>query len=155
MKTTLMILSLLISLPALGQTLYKCPSPTPGLPATYQQMPCSGGDQIKLAPSNPGRDESAEATARMKAYLDALHEERKQKQDARPVDQSQAPSLNEQIEYLKTEERAKDCYALEKRIHYIQRLEKKGAHVRYGSMSDEDSRAAIEQYKQQCGPWSN
>lgn len=50
MKTTLMILSLLLTLPALGQTMYKCPSPTPGLPATYQQMPCTpqgGGEMVE------------------------------------------------------------------------------------------------------------
>ncbi len=158
MKTTLLIASLLIPVPVLGQTMYKCPSPTPGAPPIYQQMPCSptgGGDQIKIAPSKPSRDESAEATARMKTYLDALHEERKQKQETGQVDKkSQALSLDEQIEQLRAEERAKQCYALEKRIHYIQRLEKKGAHVRYGSMGDEDSRAAIEQYKRQCGSWN-
>lgn len=50
MKTTLLIASLLIPVHVLGQTMYKCPSPTPGLPATYQQMPCSpqgGGETLE------------------------------------------------------------------------------------------------------------
>lgn len=50
MKTTLMILSLLPALPAFGQTMYKCPSPTPGAPPVFQQAPCSptgGGETVQ------------------------------------------------------------------------------------------------------------
>lgn len=43
-----LLLSLLITTPAFGQTMYKCPSPTPGAPAMFQQMPCTpqGGGEV-------------------------------------------------------------------------------------------------------------
>jgi hypothetical protein len=47
------LLSLLITAPAFGQSMYKCPSPTPGAPAVYQQMPCSptgGGEAVTVKP---------------------------------------------------------------------------------------------------------
>lgn len=51
MKTkVVMLVASLVAMPAASQTMYKCPSPTPGLPATYQQMPCSpqgGGETLE------------------------------------------------------------------------------------------------------------
>lgn len=49
----------LIAAPAFGQTMYKCPSPTPGAPAVYQQMPCTptgGGESmaVKAIPAGAG-----------------------------------------------------------------------------------------------------
>jgi len=46
---TLILLSALLAMPAYAQTMYKCPSSTPGTPPIYQQMPCSlqgGGEQV-------------------------------------------------------------------------------------------------------------
>ena len=158
MKTTLMMLSMLLTLPALSwaQTMYKCPSPTPGLPAVYQQMPCTpqgGGDQIKIVPVKPVHDESAEATARMKAYSDSLNEQKKQKETHHSDNKPRADSLDDHIEMIKKEELAKDCYAFEKRIHWIRKKEKEGAHLERDSMMDDDSREAIEQYEEKCGDW--
>lgn len=50
MKTkVIMLVASLVAMPAYSQTMYKCPSPTPGLPATYQQMPCpqGGGETLE------------------------------------------------------------------------------------------------------------
>jgi len=48
MKTTLMMLSMLLTLPAFGQTMYKCPNPIQGLPAVFQQKPCEqGGETVE------------------------------------------------------------------------------------------------------------
>lgn len=53
------ILALLLTAPAFGQTMYKCPSPTPSAPAIYQQMPCTpqgGGEtmSVKTIPAGTG-----------------------------------------------------------------------------------------------------
>jgi multidrug efflux pump subunit AcrA (membrane-fusion protein) len=47
------LITLLLTTPAFGQSMYKCPSPQPGAPAIYQQMPCSpqgGGDAVTANP---------------------------------------------------------------------------------------------------------
>lgn len=151
MKTTLMMLSLLLPLPAFAQTMYKCPSPTPGAPPIYQQMPCSpqGGGESMPVKAIPSGVDSSEATARMKAYSDKLNEEwGKQKK----ADHSN-PSLNNHIEKIRKEELAKDCYEMEKRIHWIKKKEKEGSHLDQDSMMDDDSRDAIEEYESRCGSW--
>jgi hypothetical protein len=59
-RTTLSLTLLLcsaLSAPALGQTIYKCPSPDGTV--TLQQMPCSpqgGGETLQLNVPKPGRD---------------------------------------------------------------------------------------------------
>lgn len=43
----------LLASPAFGQTIYKCPSATPGTPPVFQQMPCSptgGGETLEVKP---------------------------------------------------------------------------------------------------------
>lgn len=75
MKT--MLITLLLTAPAFGQSMYKCPSPTPGAPATYQQMPCSpqgGGDVVQKkeiqSTGSPLMSESA------KGYLSNVESQR-------------------------------------------------------------------------------
>ena len=150
-------LILIFSASAHGQTIYKCSSPTPGAPPIIQQMPCSpagGGEAITIhaPPPASGANDAAEATARIKAYSDSLNEQwRKQKEnnDRRP----RSSSLEQEIEAVRRSELAKECYDLGKRIQYIEKLEQKGAHVRYGSVMDDDSKEAIEQYEKNCGAW--
>lgn len=51
-KLTALVIALL-SAPAFGQTVYKCPSATPGAPPVFQQMPCSpqgGGETLEVKP---------------------------------------------------------------------------------------------------------
>lgn len=51
-KSTAVFLALFAS-PAFGQTIYKCPSATPGAPPIIQQMPCSpqgGGEAMEVKP---------------------------------------------------------------------------------------------------------
>jgi hypothetical protein len=48
-----LILIALLAAPAWGQSIYKCPSPTPNAPPVIQQMPCSptgGGETITVKP---------------------------------------------------------------------------------------------------------
>lgn len=45
--------------PAMGQSFYKCPSPTAGAPPVIQQMPCpatGGGETINVTAPKPGAD---------------------------------------------------------------------------------------------------
>ncbi|HRF61667.1 MAG TPA: hypothetical protein P5260_02720 [Candidatus Competibacter sp.] len=47
----------LFASPAFGQTIYKCPSTTPGAPPVIQQMPCSptgGGEAVNVKPIPTG-----------------------------------------------------------------------------------------------------
>lgn len=55
---TALLLSALVS-PAMGQTFFKCPSPTAGAPPVIQQMPCSatgGGEIVTVTAPKAGRD---------------------------------------------------------------------------------------------------
>lgn len=40
----------LLSAPAFGQTIYKCPSAQPGAPPVFQQTPCKGGESLDVRP---------------------------------------------------------------------------------------------------------
>lgn len=142
--------------PVMGQSFYKCPSPTPGAPPVIQQMPCSvtgGGEQIKVAPHTPSGDEAAAATARMKAYSETLNSQREAQQEGNRT--SGTDSLSDHIERIKAEELAKDCHVLGKRVHWLRKKEKEGAHLKRDSGMDGDSREAIEEYESKCGYWNN
>jgi hypothetical protein len=46
-------LPMILTASAFGQTIYKCPSPTPGAPPIIQQMPCTpagGGETMQVKP---------------------------------------------------------------------------------------------------------
>lgn len=58
LSTSIIALALLAS-PAFGQTIYKCPSATPGAPPVIQQMPCSptgGGETMDVKPLKASGD---------------------------------------------------------------------------------------------------
>ena len=59
-KLTVAMLDVL-SAPTFGQTIYKCPSATPGAPPIIQQMPCSpqGGGETRIAWPGCPDDEGA------------------------------------------------------------------------------------------------
>lgn len=72
--------------PALAQTIYKCPSPVPGAPAVYQQMPCSptgGGEAlaVKSIPAGAGSGLSEDAKKYM-AERDQYWTEKQKADDA-------------------------------------------------------------------------
>lgn len=152
------VIALLFAMsPAMGQSFYKCPHPTPGAPPVIQQMPCSvtgGGEQIKVAPHTPNADEAAAATARMKAYSESLNSQWKAQEDENRNSGSRSNSVSDHYERVKAEEHAKNCYTMEKRIHWIRKKEKEGAHLKRDSVMDDDSREAIEEYKSRCGQWN-
>jgi len=54
MKRSIAIaLTMIFSAPSIAQTVYKCPSATPGAPPAIQQMPCSpqgGGETMEVKP---------------------------------------------------------------------------------------------------------
>jgi hypothetical protein len=79
MKRLLMAAALFAAMsPAMGQSFYKCPSPTPGAPPTIQQMPCSatgGGETVTVTAPKPGDGSITESTARMKALSGDLNKE--------------------------------------------------------------------------------
>lgn len=68
MNRAILMLTLVISAPALSQQMYKCPDPS-GV-VKFQQMPCSptgGGEAVTVTPPKAGDNSIAESTARMKA----------------------------------------------------------------------------------------
>ena len=133
-----------------AQTMYKCPSPTPGAPPIYQQAPCTpqgGGETVekKVIKTTGGIGLSDEG----KSYL----EEQTAKRAGNATKPQEESTLHSHIESIRREELAQDCYKLEKRIHYIQKLEQQGSHIKENSIGDDDSREAIEEYKKKCGHW--
>lgn len=131
-----------------AQTIYKCPKPDGT--TMIQQMPCSaqgGGETMIVAPIKASSADSAESTARMKAYSEGLNKEWA-KQDTERESKSNSVSP---MESVRREALAKDCYAMEKRINWIKRKEKEGAYLERDSVLDNDSKKATEEYKIKCG----
>ncbi len=142
----------LVAGPAVGQTVYKCPKPDGT--TMIQQMPCSlqgGGETMTVNPPKTSGDESGEATARMKAYSESLNKEWEKQNETRQSNQSPESHFDR----IRQEELAKDCYAMEKRINWIKKKEKEGAHLERDSVADNDSKKAIEEYKSRCGSWNH
>jgi len=76
-KRVALMLLVALAMPAFGQSIYKCPSPTPGAPPVIQQMPCSptgGGEtmNVKPIPTGAGSGISEEA----KTYSRSLEDRR-------------------------------------------------------------------------------
>lgn len=77
-KVFIFTLPMILTGPTFGQTIYKCPSPTPGNPPIIQQMPCSptgGGEtmQVKPIPTGAGSglsDDAKEYMAERDKYWD-------------------------------------------------------------------------------------
>lgn len=103
---TLILLSALIAAPAMAQTMYKCPSPQPGAPAIYQQMPCTptgGGEVLPVKALTSGKGAGMSDNA--KAYLadvesqraeeSRLAAEESKRQEALRVERSKAAAQRE------------------------------------------------------------
>lgn len=99
MKT--LIVLFLLSAPAFGQSMYKCPATTEGAPAVYQQMPCSlqgGGEVLPVKALTSGKGAGLSDSA--KAYLAdvdsqraaqaAVQAEEDRRQEALSVERSKA-----------------------------------------------------------------
>lgn len=108
MRITILSLALILTAPALGQTIYKCPSPTPGAPAVIQQMPCSptgGGESMAVKPiqtTGSTLEVNAQGQAFMQdnrdrwaAQAEAAEKER-QRQEALGVERAKVRAAEEQ-----------------------------------------------------------
>jgi hypothetical protein len=94
-RTTLSFtLALTLSAPALGQTIYKCPSPTPGAPPILQQVPCptGSGEEIKINAPKPGSDGGLRESE--KTYAQSRDEFWQQKADADEAERQRTQALN-------------------------------------------------------------
>lgn len=138
MKTILMLLAML-SMPAFGQSMYKCPSPTPGAPAIYQQMPCSpqGGGEVvpvKAMPTtgNEGLSDSA------KAYLEEQNKARQQTSSAATQQRSG--------------EVEKECMDMKRKIMQLEEREARGIHT-WSKHGYEESHYRKKEYETFCGSW--
>lgn len=148
MKAVLMLIGFCFALPVMGQTMYKCPNVAGTV--NYQQMPCSptgGGETLDVKTIRHGAGSGISDAA--KKYLSERDAHRAHNANR----ESTTDSLDDHIQKIKKEELAKDCYALEKRIHWIKRLEADGIHLKQDSMGNDDSKEAIEEYKKKCGHW--
>lgn len=92
----MMMLSLtMIAMPAFGQTIYKCPSPTPGAPPIIQQMPCSptgGGEAVSAKPIPMGAGSGLSEDA--KAYLKELDQHRSEQAQAAEAEAKRQEALS-------------------------------------------------------------
>lgn len=76
MKIVPLIMLTLLAAPAWGQSIYKCPSSTPGAPPVIQQMPCSlagGGETLTVKPIPTGAGSGLSDGA--KEYSKSLNEQ--------------------------------------------------------------------------------
>lgn len=139
MKTCLILLGFALSLPAYGQTMYKCP--TPAGTVTFQQMPCTpqgGGEavEVKTAPSGTGSGLSEEG----KAYLE---EREKARQEARSALPPPAPVQ------ASNKEESDPCVELRWRIIRLEEREAQGIHT-WSKHGYEESDALKEKYQKLC-----
>lgn len=118
LSTSIIITIALFSLPAFGQTIYKCPSATPGAPPIIQQMPCSpigGGETMQVKPLKAsGEGLRPEEAATLKALsehnnaTDQAHAEKQarivqeeKRQEALNVERRKAAAMEEQAAALR------------------------------------------------------
>ncbi len=132
------MLTLLIPLPALGQTMYKCPDPS-GV-VKFQQMPCTptgGGEAVtvKALPTNSGGSGLSDEA---KAYLE---EREKARQQTSPAS-SQARSG----------EVEKACMDMRKQIMRMEDREARGIHT-WSRHGYEESHYLKQEYEKLCGSW--
>lgn len=133
-------LSLLIAAPAFGQSMYKCPSSTPGAPAIYQQMPCTptgGGETVTVKPIPAGTGSGLSDSA--KAYLEERDKARQQPNSA------STPQRSGEVE--------KECMAMRKRIMRMEDREASGMHTWSKGTGVEQSQYLKQEYEKLCGPW--
>ncbi len=106
-------LTLIFSAPSIGQTVYKCPSATPGAPPMIQQTPCAGGsgESVAVNASKPSGDGGLrpEETAALRSLSDhnraaeqaradvrAKEIEEDKRQEALNVERRKAAAMEEQ-----------------------------------------------------------
>ncbi len=103
--------------PAMGQSFYKCPHPTPGAPPVIQQMPCSvtgGGETVTVHAPKPGADGGLRESERefskglneqwgKQAEIDRIERERQQ---ALAVERRKARAAEDQAEAQRATARA-------------------------------------------------
>lgn len=112
-KKLTLLLPALLAAPAFGQTIYRCPSATPGAPSVIQQMPCSpqgGGESIEVKPLKASGDglrpeemavskqlsESNRAAEQARAEHRAKLIEEDKRQEALNVERRKAAAMEEQ-----------------------------------------------------------
>ena len=112
-KLTLTITFVLLTSPTLGQTIYKCPSATPGAPPVIQQMPCSpqgGGETMEVKPLKASGEglrpeeiavtkslsESNRAAEHTRADIRAKGIEEDKRQEALNIERRKAAAMEEQ-----------------------------------------------------------
>lgn len=138
MKRIVFLSCALLAMPVFGQTMYKCPSPTPGAPAVYQQMPCTptgGGEamQTKTINSSGGGLRESE-----RAYL---NEQSKDKPDNKKSDESR-PARSSEVD--------KECFVMKRRLADMQEREARGIHT-WSKHGYEESHYLTKQYENLCG----
>lgn len=95
MNFKMLSLTLILASPAFGQTIYKCPSPTPGAPPILQQAPCTptgGGEPIRINAPKPGSDGGLRESER--AYAQSRDEFWQKKADADEAERQRVQALN-------------------------------------------------------------
>ena len=121
----------LLSMPAFGQTMYKCPNPS-GV-VKFQQTPCPNGQSVtvNIAPTGAGGLRDSE-----RSYL----QDRQQQAASKPTATTGAS------------ETSPECFSMRRRILEMENREKRGIHT-WSKSGEEESVYRKREYTSLCGPW--
>lgn len=119
-----------LSVSAVGQTMYKCPDHA-GV-VKYQQTPCADGSPVSVntAPTGAGGLRDSE-----RSYL-----EDRQKQAEKPTVTTS------------TGEKPDECFSMRRRILEMENREKRGIHT-WSKSGEEESVYRKSEYEALCGSW--
>ena len=131
MKPMMLLCLALESAPAVGQTVYKCPSPDGTI--AFSQTPCAG-EAVTVRPIKPSGEGLRESE---KAYLEQSEKARQQAQaDARPA---------------RSGEVEKECMDMKRRLGEMKERESRGIHT-WSKHGYEESHWREKEYQELCGP---
>ncbi len=131
------ILALLLTASAFGQTMYKCPDASGVL--KFQQMPCSptgGGEVVPVKAMPIGGSEGLSDSA--KAYLEERDKARQ------PTSGTATQARSGEVE--------KECMDMKRRIMQLEEREARGIHT-WSKHGYEESHYRRQEYEKLCGSW--
>lgn len=131
MKAMVLLYLALAAAPAVGQTVYKCPSPDGAV--KFSQIPCAG-EVVTVKPMKPSGEGLRESE---KAYLEQGDKARQQAQ----------PSARQ----ARSGEVEKECMDMKRRLAEMKEREDRGIHT-WSKHGYEESHWREKEYQELCGP---
>jgi len=125
----LILIAALLTAPAIGQIMYKCPDPA-GV-VKFQQAPCPNRQSVTVNTAPTGADGLRDS--------ERLYLEERQKQSTQPTVTTSAS------------EKPSECFSMRRRILELEKREARGIHTRVSN--EEESAYRKREYEALCGPW--